>query len=149
MDDDPYLDINTPYMSVWLDGEIGISTGRPRSLDEIKNAIQKQKDILDKEADKYGTLADAYIAIQAGIAWNLIYEPKHNRVVSTVGRLWNEEYGGYCLFGWDNFFLSYVSALFSKDLAYSNVIDHLDGKTQGGFIPVSYTHLTLPTILRV
>ena len=135
VDDDPYLDINTPYMSVWLDGEIGISTGRPRSLDEIKNAIQKQKDILDKEADKYGTLADAYIAIQAGIAWNLIYEPKHNRVVSTVGRLWNEEYGGYCLFGWDNFFLSYVSALFSKDLAYSNVIDHLDGKTQGGFIP--------------
>ena len=135
VDDDPYLDINTPYMSVWLDGEIGISTGRPRSLDEIKKAIQKQKNILDKAADKYGTLADAYIAIQAGIAWNLIYEPKHNRVVSTVGRLWNEEYGGYCLFGWDNFFLSYVSALFSKDLAYSNVIDHLDGKTEDGFIP--------------
>ena len=135
VDNDPYLDINTPYISVWLNGEIGISTGKPRNLDEIKIAIRTQKKILDQEADKFGTLADAYIAIQAGIAWNLIYEPKHDRVVSTVGRLWNEEYGGYCLFGWDNFFLSYVTSLFSKDLAYSNIIDHLHGKTEGGFIP--------------
>ena len=135
VDNDPYLDINTPYISVWLNGEIGISTGKPRTLDEIKKAINTQKNILDQEADKFGTLADAYIAIQAGIAWNLIYEPKYDRVVSTVGRLWNEEYGGYCLFGWDNFFLSYVASLFSKDLAYSNIIDHLHGKTEGGFIP--------------
>ena len=135
VDDDPYLDINTPYISVWLNGDIGISTGKSRSLDEIKKAIQAQRKILNHEADQYGTLADAYIAVQAGIAWNLIYEPKHDRVVSTVGRLWNEEYGGYCLFGWDNFFLAYVSSLFSKDLAYSNIIDHLHGKTEGGFIP--------------
>lgn len=135
VDDDPYFDINTPYLSIWLDGEIGISTGKFRSLDEIKAAIRKQKNSLYNESDKYGALADAYIAIQTGIAWNLIYEPKYDRVVSTVGRLWNEEYGGYCLFGWDNFFLSYVCGLFSKDLAYSNIIDHLDGKTDGGFIP--------------
>ena len=135
IDDDPYLDINTPYMAVWLDGEVGISTGRYRSLDEIKDAIGLQERKLQTEAEEYGLLAEAFTAIQAGIAWNLIYEPKHDRVVSTVGRLWNEEYGGYCLFGWDNFFLAYMTGLYSRDLAYANVIEHLHGKTEGGFIP--------------
>ena len=135
IDNDPYLDINTPYMAVWLDGEVGISTGKFRSLDEIKDAIDFQERKLQTEAEKYGLLAETFIAIQAGIAWNLIYEPKHDRVVSTVGRLWNEEYGGYCLFGWDNFFLAYMTGLSSRELAYANVIEHLHGKTESGFIP--------------
>ena len=135
IDDDPYLDINTPYMAVWLDGEVGISTGRHRSLDEIKDAIGIQERRLRTEAEEYGSLSEAFIAIQAGIAWNLIYEPKHDRVVSTVGRLWNEEYGGYCLFGWDNFFLAYMTGLSNRELAYANVVEHLHGKTDAGFIP--------------
>jgi len=135
VDDDPYLDVKTPYMAVWLDGEIGISTGQKKTLQEIKEAIQIQKQKLQDEADEYGELSEAYVAVQAGIAWNLIYEPKHNRVVSTVGRLWNEEYGGYCLFGWDNFFLSFMTGLSSRDLAYANAIEHLHGKTENGFIP--------------
>ena len=135
VDDDPYLDINTPYMSVWLDGPIGISTGKPRTIDEIINAIHIQEQNLKDDANEYGELSDVFIAVQAGIAWNLIYEPKHDRVVSTVGRLWNEEYGGYCLFGWDNFFLAYMTGLSSRDLAYANAIEHLHGKTENGFIP--------------
>jgi len=135
VDDDPYLDVKTPYMAVWLDGEIGISTGQKKTLQEIKEAIHIQKQKLQDEADEYGELSEAYVAVQAGIAWNLIYEPKHNRVVSTVGRLWNEEYGGYCLFGWDNFFLSFMTGLSSRDLAYANAIEHLHGKTENGFIP--------------
>ncbi len=135
VDDDPYLDINTPYMSVWLDGPIGISTGKPRTIDEIIDAIHIQEQNLKDDADEYGELSDVFIAVQAGIAWNLIYEPKHDRVVSTVGRLWNEEYGGYCLFGWDNFFLAYMTGLSSRDLAYANAIEHLHGKTENGFIP--------------
>ncbi len=80
-------------------------------------------------------MAEAFIAVQAGLAWNLIYEPKHDRVVSTVGRLWNEEYGGYCLFGWDNFFMAYITGLSSRELAFANVIEHLHGKTEKDFIP--------------
>ncbi|MDH3815836.1 MAG: trehalase family glycosidase, partial [Acidobacteriota bacterium] len=72
---------------------------------------------------------------EAGIAWNLIYEPRFDRVVSTVGRLWNKEYGGYCLFGWDNFFLAYMTSLFSRDLAFANILEHLRGATDEGFIP--------------
>ena len=53
----------------------------------------------------------------------------------TVGRLWNEEYGGYALFGWDNFFLAWLAAPFSRDLAYANVIEHLRSAVPEGFIP--------------
>ncbi len=135
VDDDPYLEVKTPYLAVWLDGPIGISTGKRRGVAEIRDIIKQRKNELDQEAARFGKLAEAHIAIQSGIAWNQIYEPKHDRVVATVGRLWNEEYGGYCLFGWDNFFLAYMTGLSSRDLAFANVIEHLHGKTKDGFIP--------------
>ena len=75
VDDDPYIDVKTPYLAFWLDGEIGISTGKKRTLSEIKKVINIQKRRLRSEAEKYGELAEAYIAVQAGVAWNLIYEP--------------------------------------------------------------------------
>jgi len=133
--DDPYVETLTPYLSVVLDQPIGISTGEPRSIEQIKEIIRQQEKNLLLKARKFSELAETYIALQSGIAWNLIYEPKYRRAVSTVGRLWNEEYGGYCLFGWDNFFLAYVAALDNKNLAYANVIEHLRSKTDEGFIP--------------
>jgi len=75
------------------------------------------------------------MAIESALAWNTIYEPRHRRVVTTVGRLWNEEYGGYCLFGWDNFLLAYAAGLFSRDLAVANFVEHLRSRTDEGFIP--------------
>lgn len=125
----------TPYLSVYIEKPIGISTGKSRSLEEITKIIRLQEERLMAKAAKYNDLAEAYIAVQAGIAWNLIYDPKFERVAATVGRLWNAEYGGFCLFGWDNFFLSYMAGLESRDLAYANVIEHLHGKTEEGFIP--------------
>jgi neutral trehalase len=68
------------------------------------------------------------------MAWNTIFDPTESRVVTTVGRLWNREYGGWCLFGWDNFFISYVSLLFDKQFAIHNCIEHLKGVTDEGFI---------------
>ncbi len=132
---DPYVETKTPFLAYYLDGPIGISTGKARSVDEIRSILDKQKSDFVSESEKYNDLAEASRAVQAGIAWNLIYEPKFDRVVSTVGRLWNAEYGGYCLFGWDNFFMAYVTSLESRDLAYANVLEHLDGMTPGGFIP--------------
>lgn len=73
--------------------------------------------------------------MESALAWNTIYEPKYDRIVSTVGRLWNEEYGGYCLFGWDNFFLAYMTSLYDRNLAYANYIEHLRSMTDAGFIP--------------
>lgn len=57
---------------VFLHGPVGISTGKPRNLEEIKQILQKQETRLHQSAQKYGNLSEAYIAVQAGIAWNLI-----------------------------------------------------------------------------
>ena len=133
---DPYIPLKTPHISVFVKGQpIAISTGRSRSVEEVRGLLDRRKGEFTAQAAKYGELADAFVAVQAGIAWNTIYEPKEDRVVSTVGRLWNEEYGGYCLFGWDNFFLAYMTSLASRDLALANVIEHLRGATEEGFIP--------------
>ncbi len=128
------LPVNNAYLVVHLNMAVGISTQNV-PLEEIVECVKAQKEAFYAGAQTFGKLAEASIAIQSGIAWNLIFEPKFDRVVSTVGRLWNEEYGGYCLFGWDNFFLAYMTSLHSKDLAYANVIEHLKGKTEDGFIP--------------
>ena len=133
---DPYVESMTPFLCLNLQDEIGISSGKKRSVSEIKAAIQAQKKLLLKSAKKhYGDLAETFLAVQAGIAWNTIFEPKYKRVVSTVGRLWNREYGGYCLFGWDNFFLAYICSIDNPDLAIANLIEHMKSITGEGFIP--------------
>ena len=132
---DPYVPTLTPYLSSLVKGPVGISTGEPRSLQEIRDILDRRAGELVQESKKYGDLAEAAVAIETGIAWNTIYEPKYDRVVSTVGRLWNEEYGGYALFGWDNFFLAYMTSLEDRELGIANILEHLRGKTEGGFIP--------------
>ena len=133
--EDFYVQAMTPYLVIPGDDERGISSGSSRDLAEIREIVAAARHELEEQAGQFGDLAAAYLAVQSGVAWNLIYEPKHNRVVSTVGRLWNEEYGGYCLFGWDNFFLAYITGLSDRDLAIANVIEHLRGATDEGFIP--------------
>jgi glycogen debranching enzyme len=133
--EDFYVETSTPYLVLSLDSPVGISTGTSRDVEEIRRLIDLQRKSLERESQTHGELSEAYVAVQSGIAWNTIYEPRRDRVVSTVGRLWNQEYGGYCLFGWDNFFLAYMTSLTSRDLAFANVLEHLDGATEEGFIP--------------
>lgn len=133
--DDFTLAINSAYLVTELNAPIGISTRKNLTAEEVQLKIDEKRDDFYDKTKKFEKLAEASIAVQSGIAWNLIYEPKFDRVIATVGRLWNEEYGGFCLFGWDNFFLSYMCALESKNLAFANIIEHLKGMTEGGFIP--------------
>ena len=132
---DPYTGTLLPHRVVRLDGPVGVSSGQPRSVDEIRTALNAAEQALQVRASRYGDLADAYMAVSSGIAWNTVYEPRHDRVVSTVGRLWNREYGGVALFGWDNFFLAYMTSLDDRELALANVIEHLRGATAEGFLP--------------
>jgi hypothetical protein len=133
--EDFYVQAQTPYLVLTLEEPVGLSTGTRRTIAEIRRLIDDAREAVEAQAAAHGELAEAFIAIEAGIAWNVVYEPRLDRVVSTVGRLWNEEYGGYCLFGWDNFFLAYMTSLYSRDLAIANVIEHLRGATDEGFIP--------------
>ncbi|MCK5759780.1 MAG: hypothetical protein KAH33_00705, partial [Candidatus Delongbacteria bacterium] len=138
-DEDPFVDCLTPYFSVFFTKETGVSTGKKRTAEEIKKIIEdKKENVLAEIRSKYKDLSDTYIAIQSVLAWNTIYDPKGKRVISTVGRLWNEEYGGYCLFGWDNFFLSYMLSIDNKELSFSNIIEHLKSANEEGFISNDY-----------
>lgn len=133
--DDPYTQTSTPYLTVSLNGPVGISSGRRRSIEEMRRLLDRRRKIMQQHAARFADLKETYLAVESGLAWNTIYEPKYNRLVSTVGRLWDEEYGGYALFGWDNFFLAYMSSLYSRDLAYANFVEHLRSMTEEGFIP--------------
>eukprot|EP00521_Asterionellopsis_glacialis_P014713 CAMPEP_0195299870 /NCGR_PEP_ID=MMETSP0707-20130614/26349_1 /TAXON_ID=33640 /ORGANISM="Asterionellopsis glacialis, Strain CCMP134" /LENGTH=70 /DNA_ID=CAMNT_0040362387 /DNA_START=62 /DNA_END=271 /DNA_ORIENTATION=- len=68
------------------------------------------------------------MAIQAGVMFNLIYTPAELSVFTPVSRGWSFTMNPlhsdltYVLFGWDNLFASYQLAIFSKDLAYSGLI---------------------------
>lgn len=133
-EDHPYVDTQTPYLSALLDGPIGLCTAAPAGLEEIRTAVEAARG--EAQAGPYddADLDEAWRATRSILGWNTVYDPREERVVTTVGRLWNREYGGYCLFGWDNFFLSFLLALYDKDLAQANVIEHLAGATEEGFI---------------
>ena len=96
--DDYYVQVVSPYLAIPLTEALGICTGTPRTVDEIRQILDRQKASLQQRAGEFGDLAEAFLAVQAGIAWNLIYEPKYDRVVSTVWRRGNEEYGGDSIF---------------------------------------------------
>ncbi|HEX4020919.1 MAG TPA: trehalase family glycosidase [Acidobacteriaceae bacterium] len=132
---DPYAQTATPYLAVDLTQPVGISTGRVRSVAEIRAILSRQRARVVSRANSYGNLSETYLAMESVLAWNTIYEPKYDRMVTTVGRIWNRDYGGYCLFGWDNFFLAYMTSLYSRNLAYANFIEHLRSMTDAGFIP--------------
>jgi len=132
---DPNIPSKTPHLVLPLTKEIGISTGEQLSLGKIKHLISIKREEFLNLHKKYGSKRETFLALQAGIAWNTIYDPRYKRVIATVGRLWNKEYGGYCLFGWDNFFLANMIALDNKELAYSSILEHMTSITEEGFIP--------------
>ena len=133
--DEPYLVTKSPYLAVALDAPVGIATGRPRTQTEIQTIVARQKAACEQYAAHFGELAEVYAAVQICLAWDTIYDPLYNRVVSTVSRLWNASYGGYVLFCWDTYFAAFIAAIDNKDLAYANAIEITREKTESGFVP--------------
>ncbi|TCO42586.1 putative isomerase [Kribbella antiqua] len=125
--DDPYVDIDGPYLALELTGAVGVSTGRARDLREIASIVDNAS--LDSGDPHAEIVRDA-------ISWNTIYEPSKSRVITTVSRLWNVgKRGGYALFCWDAFFNALLAAVSSKELAYVNTIEMLRARTPEGFVP--------------
>ena len=56
---DPYTETLLPHRVVRLDRPAAISTGRPRTLDDIRAALAAAERSLHARADRYGDLADA------------------------------------------------------------------------------------------
>ncbi len=118
-----------------MKGTVGVSTGKPRTIEQIDEILRARRSELEKDAARHGELAGAYEAIRAAIGWSTIFDPGQGRVITTVSREWNGWFGGYVIFGWDNFFIPYACSLFSRDLAYANFAEHMRSVTPGGFIP--------------
>ena len=123
------------YLSMLLEGPVGISTGRPRDLQEIQHIIALAGTSHAQHFERYGDLAEVYRAIQTAMAWDTIYEPEHCRVVSPVSRIWNVHWGGYVLFEWDNYFAAYMAAAENKDIAYANAVEMTREITESGLVP--------------
>ena len=127
--------IGSPYFSAKLDGPIGISTGKRRSIDEIRSAVEAQRKAYKESvlaAGKNGAIVDA---IETTIGWDTIFEPQGERVISPVSRVWCVNWGGYVLFDWDTFFAATLASIGERDLAYANALEILREETPAGFVP--------------
>ncbi|MEV6030807.1 trehalase family glycosidase [Nonomuraea sp. NPDC052116] len=132
--DDPYTDVDGPYLAMELTGAVGISTGRARDLPEIARIVARASTAIG--AAGTDPLAQHREIVRDAISWNTIYEPARSRVITTVSRLWNVgKRGGYALFCWDAFFNALLAAVSSKELAYVNTVEMLRALTPEGFVP--------------
>lgn len=67
------------------------------------------------------------------MAWDTIYEPSKDRVVSPVSRVWSCASGGFALFCWDNYFAGCLAGLDCREIAYSNVVEIARERRPAGF----------------
>jgi len=133
--EEPYIWAQTPYLAFPLDGPVGLSTGIPRSLNAIQAIIARRQAEREAAIAGFGALGEVYTAVQTCLAWDTIYDPLHDRVISPVSRIWSCGWGGYVLFEWDTYFAALLAAIDNKDLAYANAIEITREKTENGFVP--------------
>lgn len=135
--DSHYLDVPLaePYFSVELNEPVGLSTGKPRSVQQIRALVDRAQQAYKDEIAKAGVGAPTMDAIETTLGWDTIYEPEKQRVVSPVSRVWSVGWGGYVIFDWDTFFAASLAAIGDRDLAYANALETLREETPQGFVP--------------
>jgi len=132
---EPVTEIPGPYLMVPLAGTICITTN-PALLDTTGDIVATAKTAFlagRKRSDP--KQQELYDAMQICLAWDTIYDPFMDRVISPVSRAWSCSNGGWVLFDWDTYFAAWMAGLESKELAYANAIAITDMVTDRGFIP--------------
>ncbi|MBO7711137.1 MAG: hypothetical protein J6S83_11755 [Lachnospiraceae bacterium] len=154
---DRNIPLTGPFLSAALTGPVGFYAWRQKTgkgdsgaasetsaaggckqdtiLDRVRALIEEKKSHLAGSYDAYGDLGWMAQAMECAVSWDTVYDANYDRVISPVSRLWSIRKGGYVLFCWDNFFAGYLAGSFSKALAYSNVIEIVNERTQNGFVP--------------
>ncbi len=119
-----------------LNDKIILSTYFDKSADEIESKVNNAGKKLADTKKAYGADSSLYDAMQSVLAWDVIYEPTQNIVISPVSRIWNcGWWDGWVLFDWDTYFASYMYSLDNKELAYANAIAVTKNITSAGFVP--------------
>ena len=124
-----------PRLTFDLNEPLGICTGKKLSLLEITRAIEQRRIAHEQQLSAHGDDVELLRAMEAAVAWNTVYDPAANRVITGVSRPWDVNWGGYALGEWDTFFAAYLAAEFDRDLAYANTIEMLNEMTPAGFVP--------------
>lgn len=135
----PMLDQNIPVQTaclcVELDTAVAFTTGSPRDIKTVEKLIAERRQAYHERTMRFGDMQQMYEAMECALTWDTIYDAKHDRVISPVSRLWSISSGGYVLFCWDNFFAGFMASLGSRELAYSNLREILNERTEDGFVP--------------
>lgn len=127
------------YICAEIDGAVGVCTGKKRTLGEITDIVRRKRENyishIRSLTNNDGEKAEVYKAMQSAIAWNTIYDPQKERVITPVSRLWNKDSGGYVIFCWDSYFAALMASLDDKNLAYAVAVEITREKTKDGFVP--------------
>ena len=130
------LEFNDSIMICPLNDKIILSTFANKPANEIEILIAQAREKLAMTKKAYGTNCDLYDAMQTVLAWDVIYEPTQQTVISPVSRMWNSgNWKGWVLFDWDTYFASYMYSIDNKELAYANAIAITKQISEAGFIP--------------
>ena len=119
------IPLDTPYFAAPFLGPVGVSTGSPRSTEQIRAILQRKRP----------PAAGAPGAIETVMGWDTFFDPSQSRVISPVSRLWSQGWGGYVLFDWDTFFAASMASIGDRNLAYADAIETLREATPEGFVP--------------
>jgi len=131
---EPVVEIATPYLMVALDGPVSVATDSAK-LKEVPAIIERKKGEFLESRKGEGRQQEIYDAMQACLAWDTIYDPFKDRVISPVSRIWSCSAGGWTLFDWDTYFAAWMASVENKALAYANAVAITDEATEAGFIP--------------
>ena len=133
-------DLNLPsmtrYLSIYANETVAFYTGEEKTLEELKERVAGIREKAESQYEEFGEdEKELFQAMSCAVSWDTIYDPSHDRVISPVSRLWSIGSGGYVLFCWDNYFASFMASFGNKELAYSNMIEITNERTQAGFVP--------------
>lgn len=132
---DRNIPVSAPYFAVDFPAPVGVSTGKPRTLAQIQSIVARARQAYESKVTGQGKVAPMFDAIETTIGWDTIYDPELRRVVTPVSRGWCAGWGGDVLFEWDTFFAATLAGVGSRDLAYANAMEALNGETPAGFVP--------------
>lgn len=122
-------------IEILLNKVISLSSKKAKSAGKIEKTLELARTRLPDGKLLCPGSPELYDALQAVLAWNTIYDPVNNRVITPVSRIWSEQAGGWVLFCWDTYFAAYMLSLDSRELAYANAIAITKEITEKGFIP--------------
>ena len=123
------------HIEVSLTEAISLSTDATRSIEEVAELIDGKRAEFLQERSTFEDSSEVFDAMQTVLAWNVIYEPTHDRVITPVSRVWSVGWKGWILFEWDTYFAAYMHSLNSRELAYSNALAMTKEITDSGFVP--------------